>query len=440
MLTALLLSIPAQFQMAGVLQMTLFSQPVDPSFDVDPAGDRVVYSLDGNVWEMRPDGEGKSPLTQGTLPVFSPDLRGIVFVYDGDLYLLPGETKTAQLLVRHARFPVSATPDPYIGYLNGADPYQNLWIYDLMDESFGPRTKIFYDARVLYHAYDPASKAWFYTLAPMEMDTGGLQLKKTSTWLVHETPKIFLSEGLGGPVAFSSRGGGMAYVASPFSSPCLFVGPGWRAGQKVACGLPMETTAPERALYYHEPAFSPDGELLAWVVRDQGGYSLQLYSSSGDAYATVHRSAEMIARPKFHPDGSRLYFLAKDVFGDRTRMALFSAVFVQVYLNGHRLESEPPPVLYQGKLLVPLRTTAEALGAKLEPDRSGDRVVVTHPAFYLELMPRRGYAWINGEKQPATMANISGQLFVPLRLLADVMEASLTWESSHQRASVEWAR
>lgn len=430
---------PAHFQLAGVLQLTLFSTPVDPSYDVEPTGERVVYSLDGNVWAMRADGTEKTPLTQGRLPVFSPDQQGIVFIYDGDLYLLPPDSGTAQLLVRHARFPVAAAPDPYIGYLNTADLYQNLWIYDVMDESFGPKTKIFYDARVLYHAYDPGRKTWFYTLAPMAIDTGSLQLQKTSTWLVKETPKIFLSEGLGGPVAFSAQGGMTAYVASPFSSPCLFVSSGLKSGKKVACSLPMETTEPELALYYHQPVFSPDGERLAWVVRDQEGFHLRLYAATGELYATLHRSSEMIALPKFHPDGLRVYFLAKDVFGDRTRIALFSAVFVQVYLNGYRLETDPPPLLHEGRLMVPLRATAEAIGAKLELDKARDRVVVTHPQFYLELMPGSGYAWINGDKQPTKMATLSGQLFVPLRLLADLLEANLTWESSQQRASLAWS-
>jgi hypothetical protein len=107
--------------------------------------------------------------------------------------------------------------------------------------------------------------------------------------------------------------------------------------------------------------------------------------------------------------------------------AALAAPDLQVFVNGKAVASEVPPVVIDGVTYLPLRATAEALGAKLEwVEKSKTAVLCSGDLCY----PVR-------ITDPASGARVSGgRILLPLRKMAEALGCDIKWDPESQRVDI----
>lgn len=100
---------------------------------------------------------------------------------------------------------------------------------------------------------------------------------------------------------------------------------------------------------------------------------------------------------------------------------------IQVYANGKPIACEVPPRVVEGVTYLPLRATAEALGAKLEWVAGSKTAVLC----------RGDLCYPVRVADPASEARIiSGRVVLPLRKLAEALGCEIKWDGEAGRVEV----
>lgn len=120
-------------------------------------------------------------------------------------------------------------------------------------------------------------------------------------------------------------------------------------------------------------------------------------------------------------------------------VAASAANDITVYVDGQKLAFDQPPVVQEGRTLVPMRAIFEALGAEMEWDGAEKKVTAFWGTNSLEL-------WIgNREIQmgdgstlsldvPAQVMN--GRTLVPLRAVSQCMGAEVNWNGATKTVQI----
>lgn len=107
---------------------------------------------------------------------------------------------------------------------------------------------------------------------------------------------------------------------------------------------------------------------------------------------------------------------------------------IHVVMDNKRLQFDTPPLLVEGNTLVPLRTIAEKLGAKVTWNQEEQSVTLTHKSSTLYLQIGNRQAWVNDQ---AVQLEVAPQLIdwvtmVPVRFISESFEAEVLWDSVMQ--------
>jgi hypothetical protein len=109
----------------------------------------------------------------------------------------------------------------------------------------------------------------------------------------------------------------------------------------------------------------------------------------------------------------------------------------RVILNGQELVFNVPPVIEQGRTLVPLRVIFEALGANVNWDGRTRTVTATKDGTEIKLIIG-GRAYKNNQPValdvPAKIVN--GRTLVPLRFVSEALGAKVNWDAKTQVATI----
>ena len=99
----------------------------------------------------------------------------------------------------------------------------------------------------------------------------------------------------------------------------------------------------------------------------------------------------------------------------------------EVFINGKRAKFDVPPILQDGRTLLPFRQIAEALGAEVEWDGTERKVIVKKDDKIVELYLNKKYAKVNGEKVELDVpAQIhKNRTIIPIRFLAESLDANV---------------
>lgn len=104
---------------------------------------------------------------------------------------------------------------------------------------------------------------------------------------------------------------------------------------------------------------------------------------------------------------------------------------VSVVIDGTRLSLDQPPLLTNGRTLVPLRGVFEALGAEVRWTAATRTVTAVKGDTTVSLRIGQSTAAINGQSvrldAPAVVA--SGRTMVPLRFVSEALGASVNWDA-----------
>lgn len=105
---------------------------------------------------------------------------------------------------------------------------------------------------------------------------------------------------------------------------------------------------------------------------------------------------------------------------------------IKVVINGKETSFNPPPIMVEGKVLVPARQVLETLGAEVEWDEETQAVYVDKGFTSIELMIDEDFALVNGAPKdldvPAQL--IKGRTYIPLRFVSQSLGAKVDWDAA----------
>lgn len=111
---------------------------------------------------------------------------------------------------------------------------------------------------------------------------------------------------------------------------------------------------------------------------------------------------------------------------------------IRVVINGRAITTEVPPVVQNGRTLVPFRAIFEALGAQVEwTERTNTVAGYRGPNFVL-LQPGMTRAWITGRETRLDVGPVivSGRTMVPLRFVAESLGAQVEWVEATRTVTI----
>lgn len=111
---------------------------------------------------------------------------------------------------------------------------------------------------------------------------------------------------------------------------------------------------------------------------------------------------------------------------------------VSVYVDGDRVGFDQPPVIQDGRTLVPLRGVFEEMGATVVWDSAARRVLANHGSTDVILPIGSRTAYVNGQ---ALTLDVPAQIFggrtlVPLRFVAESLGAEVVWSPATRTVTI----
>lgn len=111
---------------------------------------------------------------------------------------------------------------------------------------------------------------------------------------------------------------------------------------------------------------------------------------------------------------------------------------ISTELNGSRINFDQPPVMQDGRVLVPLRGIFENLGADVVYTPANKTIKATADGQTVELTLGQRQAFVNGRQMyldvPAD--TINGRTMVPLRFVSEAMGADVKWRSASRTVAI----
>jgi hypothetical protein len=112
---------------------------------------------------------------------------------------------------------------------------------------------------------------------------------------------------------------------------------------------------------------------------------------------------------------------------------------VTIIVNGIKLSMEQPAVIRTGRVLVPLRSIFEALGAVLDWDPKTQTVSAEKEGKDVILVINEKVAKVNKKEKDLDVPPviINGRTYVPLRFSAESLGATIEWDNDTKTATIE---
>jgi hypothetical protein len=117
---------------------------------------------------------------------------------------------------------------------------------------------------------------------------------------------------------------------------------------------------------------------------------------------------------------------------------VFAKTDISVILNGVKLIFEQPPVIVNGRTLVPLRVIFEAIGAKVNWDPNNKTITAVKDTMRIELQIDQTKVLKNQEviNLDAAPQIINGRTFVPLRFVSESFDSDVQWDDINKTVTI----
>lgn len=110
-----------------------------------------------------------------------------------------------------------------------------------------------------------------------------------------------------------------------------------------------------------------------------------------------------------------------------------------IFLNGEELETDVPPVLKEGRMLVPVRAIVQALGARVQWDEDTKTAIVTKGNTVIKIKLGSDVVYVNGKAYridvPARSEN--NRIVVPVRFIAEKFNQRVEWDEDSGSVIIE---
>ena len=175
-------------------------------------------------------------------------------------------------------------------------------------------------------------------------------------------------------------------------------------------------------------ASSEASAMLKYCVSD--GSIQHILAEGANQMATEQGFYALVAYDRYI-NGKNAFYDMTDVAdatksGDRTD----AGDPIKVSLNGTYLTFEQAPVNQNGRVLVPMRTIFEAMGAEVSWDGAAKKVSGTFDGNTVELTIGSKTARVNGKDMPLDVpaSIINGSTMVPVRFISESLSARVEWQ------------
>lgn len=130
---------------------------------------------------------------------------------------------------------------------------------------------------------------------------------------------------------------------------------------------------------------------------------------------------------------------------------------IAIYVDNTQIETEVPPVLINGRTMVPLRAVCEAMDCQVEWDGENEEITIKHPlmlvrmkinSYYMKATSSRAYTYVYaGDSSKSSRENVTIKMdvppillddrtMVPLRAVAEALPAQVEWDGQNERVLV----
>lgn len=107
---------------------------------------------------------------------------------------------------------------------------------------------------------------------------------------------------------------------------------------------------------------------------------------------------------------------------------------ITVILGGELLSFDVPPVITEGRTLVPVRKIFESMGAEVSFEEKTRTAVAVGDGVEIRIAADDGSAYVNGKKEKLDVcATIKdGRMLVPLRFVCEALNAEVFWDGENE--------
>ena len=196
---------------------------------------------------------------------------------------------------------------------------------------------------------------------------------------------------------------------------------------KTIAGVGSITMNPNQEWY-------PDGSIVAVGAVPQTGYAF--INWSGDV-GSVNPEIQL----KMNSDKN---IIASFRPSTTIKLKIGSTSFT---LNGETRYLDSPPIIKNGRTLLPIRTVVEALGGKVGWDAAAKKVTVTLGSTTIELWIGKNTAKVNGMSKLIDSTNskvvpeiINERTMLPLRFVTENLGATVLWNGDTQMITITYQR
>lgn len=124
---------------------------------------------------------------------------------------------------------------------------------------------------------------------------------------------------------------------------------------------------------------------------------------------------------------------------DSTKQADSADKPIQVLLDTESVTFEVPPFMKNGSVMVPFRTLFEQLGLKVTWNKDKQTIIGEKEGTTIKMQVGLPNAEVNGKTISLAVAPtiVSGNTFVPLRFIAESLNAKVDWEAGRKLAVIQ---
>ena len=205
-------------------------------------------------------------------------------------------------------------------------------------------------------------------------------------------------------------------------------------GGKLTTELSVDSYTSPYALedYYAGYGFSNDGKKISYYWQNPTGN----FASVITLFASDKKLEQKLWEPTFTP---RAVVVSDNTPKEVTNNQTVSAQNgIKIMLNGSSLAFTESPYVANGSTMVPMRVIFEALKAEVNYDAATQKITATKGDTVVELVIGQKSAKKNGQTINLDVAAITrnGNTMVPLRFVAEALNAQVDWDNASQTVSI----
>ncbi len=170
-------------------------------------------------------------------------------------------------------------------------------------------------------------------------------------------------------------------------------------------------------------------------VGSDGSFNSSLYLSEGSNTITVISTSKYNVTTK----------ITKTIYLKTTTVIILQIGKSTFTVNGSERTLDSPPIIKNGRTLLPIRAIIESLGGSIDWDNDQRKVTITLKNTTIELWIGKNIAKVNGVNTPIDTSNskvvpeiINGRTMLPLRFVAENIGAEVNWDGATKTVTITY--